>query len=143
MARYELWTHGVDVVVEFPGVPAEVRRAGWGTLVKQAQNTVNWFHFALPSASVIDSSDAFIRAVRLRADVNENARVDILHFRADGKSPILARAVSFTDRTIDETFQTADTPFTGGLVLSVHVSFLTGQPVGAVTFRSAGVVVLN
>jgi hypothetical protein len=92
---------------------------------------------------MLDSEDGFIREVRLRASVNENARVDAVHFRVDGNTPVLARTVSYTDRTINETFQTADTRFSGGLVLSVHVSFLTGQPIGTITFRSAGVVILT
>jgi hypothetical protein len=92
---------------------------------------------------MLDSSSGYIREVRLHAEVNENARVDILHFRVDGNSPILARTVSYTDTTINEGFQTGDTQFSGGLSLSVHVSFLTGQPVGAIILRSAGVVIIT
>lgn len=142
MARHEYWTHGVDTIVEFPDRATEILHAGWGTRVRQAANTDNWFHIALPSAKIINSETAIMREIRLRAEVNENARVDLIHFRDDGKR-VFSQAVSFTDRTIDHVFQRADLPIEGGLTLCIHIAFLTGTPIGQVIFRSAGAAFLT
>jgi hypothetical protein len=141
VGRQEFWTHGVDATVEYPARAQEIRHAGFGTVVKQSAGTENWIHIAVPSAAGGDE-DAFLRAMRLRATVNENARIDRIHVELDG-SLISSRTVSLTDREIDETYQTADTPVTGGLVLCVHVAFLTGTPIGTITLRSAGATILR
>jgi hypothetical protein len=143
MARYEFWTHGAYVAVEFPSRALEIRRAGWGTLIRQAANSVNWFHIALPTPSIIDGDDVRVREARLRASVNENARVDLIHYRTDGNPLILSRSVMLTDREINEAFQGPDTVMNGGLTLSVHVAFLTGTPDGTVIFRAAGATFLT
>ena len=65
---YEYWTHGVNVQIEYPdrlsglteGESAEPRRSGWGTLVRQQENTTNWFHFAIPTPVMIDNQKAFL-----------------------------------------------------------------------------------
>lgn len=142
MARHEYWTHGVDTIVEFPDRATEIRHAGWGTRVRQAANTDNWFHIALPSAKVINTKNAIMREVHLRAEVNENARVDLIHFRNDGNL-VFSKDVSFTDRAIDQVFQRADLPLEGALTLCVHVTFLTGAPIGQVIIRSAGAAFLT
>jgi len=143
MARYEVWTHGADTVVEFPTRATEIRHAGFGTQVRQPAGSTNWFHFALPAITVIDGRATAVREIRLRATANENARIDILHFRIDGRPLSFARNVSFTDRTVNEAIQIADTPAVGGLVLSVHATFLDGSTLGSVVFQGAGVVLLT
>jgi hypothetical protein len=142
MARYEFWTHGVNTAVEFPSRAAEIRRAGWGTLVRQPANTDNWFHIALPTAKVVNNESALMREIHLKAEVNENARIDMIHCRDDGKLAF-SRAVSFTDRVVDQVFQSADFPMSGGLALCIHIDFLTGTPMGQVIFRSAGAAFLT
>jgi hypothetical protein len=138
-ANYEFWTHGVNTIVEFPSRATEIRHAGWGTLVRQAANTDNWFHIALPSPRIImDDEHVFIREIRLRAEVNENARVDYIHSRRDGEL-FFSQEVMFTDRTIDEVFQVdPNRPVQGGITLAIHIMFLTGTPIGQAIFRSAG-----
>lgn len=143
MARHELWTHGAGTVVEIPGSTTSVRHVGWGTQVTQAANTANWFHLVIPAITTFDGNDTAVRQVRLRATVNENARIDTLHCRVDGGPVFFSRSVSFTDRIVNEAFQTNDTRLGGGLVMSVHVTFLSGQPIGSVTFNGAGAVVLS
>jgi hypothetical protein len=141
MARHELWTHGVNTIVEFPSRTTEIRHAGWGTLVSQVQNTDNWFHIPMPSLKMIDNKNAIMREIRLKAEVNENARVDLVHIRED-RALIFSRVVSFTDTAIDEVFQRADFPIQGGVTLCIHISFLTGSPIGTAIFRSAGAAFL-
>ena len=142
MARHEYWTHGVDTIVEFPDRATEIRHAGWGTRVRQAAHTDNWLHIALPSGKVIHSEDAIMREVRLRAEVNDIASVDLIQFRDDEKL-VFSKEVSFTDRPIDQVFQRADLPLEGALTLCVHVTFLTGAPIGQVIVRSAGAAFLT
>lgn len=142
MARYELWTHGVNTIVEYPDRTTEIRHAGWGTLVRQAAKSDNWFHIPVPSAKIINSRSAIMREIRVRADVNENARIDLIHFRDDGDL-VFAKSVSFTDRSVDEVFQRADLLIKGGVTLCVHITFLTGCPTGTVIFRSAGAAFLT
>lgn len=115
MAINEFWIHGTGAIVEFPDIPVETRRTGRGTLIRQRENTANWFHFALPSIETIENQSSFIRKIHFRATVNENARVDRIHFRSDRNELIFSQSVSLTDREIDETFQTADTRSQGGL----------------------------
>ncbi len=52
------WIHGSAVGIEYPGriydggpnTPRNhPRRAGWGTDVRQRSDTLNWFHFAIPT----------------------------------------------------------------------------------------------
>ena len=136
MVTYEFWTHGVDTVVEFPNRAAEVRHAGWGTLIRQAAGTDNWFHIAIPSAKIINNP-AKMREIRLRAEVNECARIDLIHFRDDGKL-IFSKAVSFTNGIVDEVFQSDDLPIEGGISLCIHVTFLSGSCLGHIMVRSAG-----
>lgn len=145
MARYEFWTHGVNVKIEYPdrivGMTvderAEPRRSGWGTLVHQKENTTNWFHFAIPTPVIIDNQEAELRFIRLRAEINENARIDTIHFRHDNRI-IYSQEVNITNRSVDETFQSPRTVIRRGLALCIHISFLPGDTRGMVIFKGAG-----
>ena len=137
MTRYEFWAHGVETVVEFPDRTAEVRHAGWGTLIRQAAGTDNWFHIAIPSAKIIDNSVTKMCEIRLRAEVNENAQIDLIHFRDDGKL-IFSQAVNFMNQNVDEVFPSDDLPIEGGISLCIHVRFLSGSRLGYIIVKSAG-----
>ena len=145
MARYELWTHGVNVQVEYPdrivGMTgderAEPRRSGWGTLVHQKENTTNWFHFAIPTPVMINNQEATLRFLRLRAEINENARIDMIHFRHDNRI-IFSQEVNITNRSVDETFQSPGIIIRRGLALCIYISFLPGDIRGMVIFKGAG-----
>lgn len=138
MARYDFWTHGVDTVVESPAHTTEIRHAGWGTLVRQQANTENWFHIPIPTPTVLeDDSSVSLQYIRLRAEVNENATIDLVHFRDDGRL-IHSEAVSLTNRIVDQRFDNPNREIEGGLTMCIHVRFLTGTPLGQVIFRGAG-----
>ena len=145
MARYEFWTHGVNVQIEYPdnivGITgderAEPRRSGWGTLVHQKENTTNWFHFSIPTPALINNKEATLRFIRLRAEINETARIDTIHFRHDNRV-IFTKEVNITNCSVDETFQSSGTVIRRGLALCVHVSFLPGDTRGMVIFKGAG-----
>lgn len=138
MARYDFWTHGSAIAVEFPNRTQEIRPAGWGTLVRQAPNTQNWFHFAIPTPTVLESDGSItLKYARLRAHVNENARIAEVHFRDDGRK-ISGTGTMWTDQNVNERIECPDTEIEGGLCLCVRVEFLTGDPTGQVIFRGAG-----
>jgi hypothetical protein len=145
MAHYEFWTHGVNVQIEYPHriagrteeEVAEPRRSGWGTLVYQKENTTNWFHFAIPTPVIIDNKEATLRFIRFRAEINETARIDMIHFRHDNRI-ILSREVNITNRSVDETIQSPKTIIRRSLALCVHISFLSGNTRGMVIFKGAG-----
>lgn len=145
MARYEFWTHGVNVQIEYPdnivGITgeecAEPRRSGWGTLVHQKENTTNWFHFAIPTPAKINNQEPTLRSIRLRAEINETARIDTIHFRHDNRV-IFSKEVNITNCSVDETFQSSGTIIRRGLALCVHISFLPGDVRGMIIFKGAG-----
>jgi len=145
MTQYEFWTHGVNVQIEYPdriagGTEEEVaepRRSGWGTLVYQKENTTNWFHFAIPTPVIMNNQEANLRFIRLRAEINETARIDMIHFRHDNRI-ILSREVNITNRSVDETIQSPKTIIRRSLALCVHISFLSGDTRGMVIFKGAG-----
>ncbi|HSQ85138.1 MAG TPA: DUF6623 family protein [Desulfobacterales bacterium] len=145
MARYEFWIHGVNVQIEYPdnivGITgderAEPRRSGWGTLVHQKENTANWFHFAIPTPALINNQETTLRFIRLRAEINETARIDTIHFRHDNRV-IFTKEVNITNCSVDETFQSSGAIIRRGLALCVHISFLPGDTRGMVIFKGAG-----
>jgi hypothetical protein len=145
MVQYEFWTHGVNVQIEYPdrivGITgdefAEPRRSGWGTLVYQKENTTNWFHFAIPTPVIINKQEATLRFIRFRAEINEAARIDMIHFRHDNRI-ILSREFNITNCSVDETIQSPKTVIRRSLALCVHISFLSGDARGMVIFKGAG-----
>ena len=145
MSQYKFWTHGVDIQIEYlDRIVGETgderlapRRSGWGTLVYQKENTTNWFHFAIPTPVIIDNQEAELRFIRLRAEINENARIETIHFRHDNRI-IYSQEVNITNRSVDETFQSPRTVIRRGLALCIHISFLPGDTRGMVIFKGAG-----
>lgn len=145
MMRYEFWVHGVDVQIEYPenitgsmgDAPAHPRRSGWGTLVYQKPNTANWFHFAIPTPTLLHDQDVTLSYVGFRAEINETARIDTIHIR-HGNRVILSKDVDISNCSVDETFQAPKTLIRQGVALCVHISFLQGDTRGMVIFKSAG-----
>jgi len=145
MEQYEFWTHGVNVHIEYPdrivGMTGdrrgEPRRSGWGTLVHQKENTTNWFHFAIPTPVIINNQEVTLSFIRFRAEINESARIDMIHFRHDNRI-IFSQEVNITNRSVDETFQSPGTMIRKGLALCIQISFLPGDDRGMVIFKGAG-----
>ena len=146
MTNYEMWTHGVDVQIEYPDrivsigsdERADARRSGWGTLVFQRGDTTNWFHFGIPTPTVLENQKVFLNAIQLRAEINANARVDVVHIRHDNRK-ISTHAVNLTDCSAEETFyQVPQQLIQHGVALCVHVRFSSGDNRGMVIFQGAG-----
>ena len=103
MARYDFWVHGANTIVEFPHRVTRLQHAGWGTYIEQASDPEgrrnNWFHLPIPTPTYLDgTSNVSLWYIRLRAQVNENARIAELHIR-DGQTLIQTAAVAWTVRT--------------------------------------------
>lgn len=145
MIRHEFWVHGVDVQIEYPenivGLtgeePVSPRRSGWGTLVHQKANTSNWFHFAIPTPTLIGDKEVQLSFIGLRAEINDTARIDTIHIRHDNHV-LVTEDVNITNCSVDETFQCPRTIMRHGLALCVHISFLPGDARGMVIFKGAG-----
>ena len=67
-----VWVHGHNMQIEYPHL-SEVIRRGYYSEVLMKQNSMNWFHFALPTAAVISNSRSRIESVliRFRTSVNK------------------------------------------------------------------------
>lgn len=141
--RFDFWTHGVTTVLESPELARRMEHKGnIGTAVEQEANTSAWFHLPLTTPTVIEDDVAiYLRRFGLKATVNDNAKIDLLHLRS-GTRLVWSRDVSYVGRVIDETFDVEPDITTGGatagLVLCVHVQFLSGAPRGRVEFHGAG-----
>lgn len=139
-ARYDFWTHGVNTIVEFPERASLIQHAGWGTLVQQSANAErpdNWFHIAIPSPTILDDDETvFLSYADLRAEVNENARIDRVHFR-ENEALVHDESISLTAQVVNQRFDLGKR-IRGGVVIAVHVDFLTGSPIGEIKFRGAG-----
>ena len=60
------WQHGTAVTVELPNNMESVRRFGFFTRLVGKPNTVNWFHFALPTPVIVNNDRKVIGPCMLR-----------------------------------------------------------------------------
>lgn len=141
--RFDFWTHGIGTILQSPNLAQVLdQRTDLGTVVEQNANTAAWFHIPLTTPTVMeDDTTVFLRRIFLRAIVNENANVDLIHIRR-GTDLIVNLNVNFTNTTIVSTFDVPDQEMgnntQAGLAMSVLVRFLTGTPRGRVEFQGAG-----
>lgn len=132
---FELWTHAVNVQPEHmdASLEMEIRRASWGTQIKQKKGTTNWFHFAIPTPTIIDDCEVEIRRVMLRGNITNNARIicyDIVeagypknhHLGGTPKEVnIIGREINGTDWG---DFDVSNKICRGPIILSVQVEFM-------------------
>ncbi len=77
MGVYDLWTHGTSVQVEYPDRVKYIRRAGWGTNIRQEHGSSNWYHFAIPTPTIINNDRTKYGKVWLKADTgNKDLKID-------------------------------------------------------------------
>lgn len=145
---FSFWTHGADVIVEYTKEYTGhdnglyMRRAGWGAQIRQNEDTSNWFHFAIPSATKLDDDNVSHYHAWLRARVNNDAVIDRVHVREaagpQSGSPVIfdSGAINITGQDNEFSFNLPDQRCTGPLVMCVHVKF-EGEN-GEVVFAGAG-----
>jgi hypothetical protein len=144
MATWDFWTHGIAAIIEKASPDQIVRRLAWGTRVCQPGNTSNWFHFAITTPTQIDGETSIgLVAAYVKATVNPNARITSIHVHVGGREVVQKNGLDLRGPAIDYQLDlplqlVRDAAGTGGgLVVSVGVEFLTGTPVGEITFTGA------
>ena len=150
------WTHGVNTIVEYPERVQSIQHAGWGTLVRQAGGTENWFHIPLHAPHAIPSGpqgESFPRPCEpywarlggaiLKAQLNERAVIAETHLRA-GQRLLASQRADYRGMEVRQVITTLSPERTypifeeDGVTLCVKVLFLAGDPVGQVIFVGAG-----
>ena len=142
------WTHGADVIVEYTKEYTGhdnglyLRRAGWGAQVKQKKGSLNWFHFAIPSASKLDGDNVSHCHAWLRAKVNNDAVIDRVHVRVAAgpqRNNLLifdSGSLNITEQDDQFSFDLPNQRCKGPLVMCVRVKFEGNK--GEVVFAGAG-----
>ena len=140
---FHFWTHGVNVQVEHTDSARGlyVRRAGWGTLIRQKPDTWNWFHFAIPSATKLDNDNVDHYHAWLRGRINNHAVINNVHIREARPGfdvPIIWNSglINLTGRNLEESFNIDDRRSRGPLVMCIRVLF--EEQGGEVIFTGAG-----
>ncbi len=145
---YHLWTHGVGVLVaNEQAAGLEVTRSGHYGRIRQAAGSTNWFHFAIPTGTILDNESVDLRGAWLRYRINLDAHIERVHLTesraADGadakrmydSEPVMFSGVS-SQMAID-----LDHRIQGPVALSVRVNF--HGPRGEVHFIGAGLNLLE
>jgi hypothetical protein len=150
--RFDLWVHGVSVIPEYrvykgDDLRLDIYRAGWGARVTQKNNTWNWFHFAIPSGSILDGDRSFLEGVMIRCKINDLVTITSLHVHHTGsncESPEIWPAKGGVVReelairgagTKEVSFKTGRHRCEGPIVICVRVEFSEG---GEIIFTGAG-----
>ena len=135
--RFDFWIHGVNVQVEYtdPGRAVYVRRAGFGTVIRQKGGTGNWFHFAIPTPTYLDDDKVDYQHAYLRGWINGKATVKHVHIW-HGRDRIFTQNVSLSARDLNESFNIPDQRCVLPIVICVFVEFETD---GEIRFDGAGV----
>ena len=145
---FRFWTHGVNVVVEYTKEYTGtdnglfMRRAGWGTQIRQKKGTSNWFHLPIPSATKLDDDNVDHYHAWLRVKVNNDAAIKRVHVReASGPGvhcPVIydSGGLNITGQDTELSFNLADTRCKGPLVICVYAKFEGTK--GELIFTAAG-----
>jgi hypothetical protein len=143
MSRYNNhFSPGVHTAIEFPERVHWHRRLGWGLEVQQEADPPgrknNWFHIGVPIL-MSDRIEAGVGIVKLYYSLalNENARLAEIHIRTGSH---LAYQLDRNDigRTVQETVDLYTAAVWVAPTVCFRIEFLSGEPMGHVTFYSAG-----
>lgn len=165
--RSRYWSHGVDVQVQFtkeypagdgvagiPGytIPGEpdagtpefiVRNSHGATIIQDGNargQSCNWFHLPIPTATQLIDKDVDVWNAFLMANVNGQATITNVHIYM-GDSNIYRRdGLTWSDQTLNETFDVPNVRCTAPLLMCVKVYFENG---GRVTFVGAGAQIVG
>jgi len=135
MARYDFWTHGVSVAVETMDDVTEIVRAGGGTTVFQKAGTRNWYHFAVPTPTLVDDEEKIsLKIMAFHGATTNNAVVEVMHAWMGG-TKLGEKTVGRTGPGIYDSWP-IDSPVYGPLAICLSVYF--PQADSSVTFEGAG-----
>ena len=122
----------------------------FGLEVEQASGnaapTQNWFHIGVThEQSDRREAGGQIRAIYLNLELNENARLAEIHLR-EGRRLVKQLSPAITGRTIDQDFDVSGIRrgvVRWPLTVALSIQFLTGSPIGKVTFLGAGLTLIT
>jgi len=142
---YEFWTHGVNVQVEYTDASRglDIRRAGFGTRIRQTKGTSNWFHLAIPTPTKLRGWGVRHYDAWLRVKVNNDAAIKKVHVRESSRvhfdecfTAYNSGDINITGQTTQLTFNLPDTGVEGPMVVCVYVEFEGDD--GEILFVGAG-----
>jgi len=139
MARYDYWTHGVSTAVENMD-DVHIQRFGWGTTVRQHAGGDNWFHFAVPTPTVVDDDETIGLAIMaFHAETKNGAVIKEWHAYM-GETPIGSypdfEPTDGTDQHVYRSWRTRNYRVTGPVGMSLRVEFPRDD--SEITFQGAG-----
>lgn len=132
--RLFFFTHGTSVQVENPELVTSMKRFAFGTYVRQAAGTANWFHFAIPTPRQINDHSFSCNRIWLDAKVDQLTKIDKVHVYNTTIPMEQFENLSYVGR--DQWYQFDVQPFwVVALGVSVYVYWIGA---GEVVFRNAG-----
>jgi hypothetical protein len=142
------WSPGVSTQIESPEKIVSQKRMRWGLEVTQKGATKNKFHLGIPCESRTHYVGGTpVSKFIFRFKLNKNAVVTRLHL-GDGYSMVAQKQVNYTDAEIFDRFTPAKkydwmafTTSASGIILTIYVEFLAGDPPGKIIIYGAGVEV--
>ena len=88
MGVYDCWTHGSSVQVEYPDRLQLIVRYGFGTKIRQEHGTSNWFHFAIPTPTIINNANTKYDVAYLKA---RTGNPNIQGIKSDPKEAFISK----------------------------------------------------
>ena len=143
---YEFWTPGVNLIVQDEPTAADsVRRNSQGTRVRQNRGE-NWFHYGLPTATMLDNHASDLVHGYLWGYINAQARVQSVHVYRGGYQHSVSISESriwrvddlnWTGRSLEElTINLPDLRANAPITFCIKADFDSG---GEIFFAGAGV----
>ena len=145
-AKYHSWTHRVSVIPEYTKENTGtdnglyIRHAGYGAIIRQNVGTSNWFHFAIPTPTVLSGNIDYYDAW-LRFEINTGAVIKAIHVRQNpenSQSELIwnSDAITISGQDTEYAINLPDRKCRGPLVICVNVYFEADG--GEIVFTGAG-----
>lgn len=124
---HRMWIHGTSVQVEFPERLSSIRRLGYYTSVVGEPDSSNWFHFAIPTPSVVDNDGKPIGSVSLSFRTGIQAVVRDVHIWDGFTNLARHNDINLTGTQYHKRLGIANVPHVGeGIGVSIGVDFGAG-----------------
>jgi len=145
--KFDLWTHATSVAVEDESAAGlKVSRTGYGAAIMQDEGTDNWYHFPIPTGTLLDNETVDLYDAWLLFNINNNAHIDLIHIREATQNgavkvydsgPINLTGIRGDDERARHHIDIRpNRRITGPLALCVHATFHDSG--GRIDFRGAG-----
>jgi hypothetical protein len=135
-------THGTAATLRWSGPQIReyvLNRTGF--TVGQDSGSDNWFYLQMTAPTLLQGRPQALIGMRVKIYVNENARLE--EVRVSDESRLVYERnfqIIGQDFTFEDLPRGLRSEWSGGLLMSIHVSFLSGDPNGVVRLQSATVI---